>query len=50
VLRAHVTREDDDRILEVHAAALAVRQVALVQHLQQQVPHLRERERRSSHR
>ncbi|EPY19096.1 ATP-dependent Clp protease ATP-binding protein subunit ClpB [Strigomonas culicis] len=42
-VRADVGREDDDRVLEVHAAAVAVRQVALVQDLQQDVRHARVR-------
>ena len=42
-LRAHVRRHDDDGVLERHHAALAVGQTAVVQHLQQDVEHVRMR-------
>ena len=41
VLAAEVRREDDDRVLEVHRAALAVRDAAVVEDLQQDVEHIR---------
>ncbi len=34
-LAAQVRRHDDDRVAEVHGAALAVREPAVVEHLQQ---------------
>ena len=37
---AKVGGQDDDRILEVHGAALTVRNAAIVQHLQQDVEHI----------
>ena len=37
LLAAEVRREDDDRVLEVHRAALTVRDTAVVQDLQQDV-------------
>ena len=43
VLAAEVRREDDDRVLEVHRAALTVRDTAVVQDLQQDVEHVRVR-------
>ncbi len=43
VLAAEVRREDDDRVLEVHRAALAVRDAAVVEDLQQDVEHIRVR-------
>ena len=38
---AQVRRQDDDGVLEVHRAALAVGNAAIVQHLQQDVEHVR---------
>ena len=43
VLAAEVRREDDDRVLEVHRAALTVRDAAIVEDLQQDVEHIRVR-------
>ena len=40
-VRAEVRRQDDDGVLEVHRAALAVGDAAVVQHLQQDVEHVR---------
>ena len=41
ILRAEVRRHDDQRVLEVHRAALAVGQAAVVEHLQQHVEDVR---------
>mmetsp|Transcript_4321 Transcript_4321/g.10665 ORF Transcript_4321/g.10665 Transcript_4321/m.10665 type:complete len:613 (+) Transcript_4321:595-2433(+) len=41
MLGAQVGGEHDDRVGEVHGAALAVGEAAVVQHLQQHVPHVR---------
>ena len=38
---AQVRRQDDDGVLEVHRAALAVGNAAIVQHLQQDIEHVR---------
>ena len=40
-LAAEVRGQDDDRVLEVHGSALAVRDSAVVEHLQQHVKHVR---------
>src|SRR5205085_4781003 len=40
-LRAHVRRHDDDRVAEVHAAALRVGQAAVVEDLQEDVEDVR---------
>ena len=41
--RTHVARHNDDRVFEVHRAALVVRQAAVVEHLQQHVEDVRMR-------
>ena len=41
--RTHIAGHDDDRVLEVHRAALVVRQAAVVEHLQQHVEDVRVR-------
>ena len=43
VLRAHVGRHDDDGVLEVDHAAVVVGEVTLIEHLQQDVEHIRMR-------
>ena len=39
--RPEVGRQDEDRVAEVHRAALPIREPALVEHLQQDVEHIR---------
>jgi hypothetical protein len=41
VLAAHVRRHDDDRVLEAHDPALAIREAAIVQDLEQDVEDIR---------
>ena len=43
VAGAHVRRHDDDGVLEVDHPAIVVGEVALIQHLQQDVEHIRMR-------
>ena len=39
-VRPHIGGHDDHRVLEVHGSALAVRQPAILQHLQQDIEHI----------
>ena len=43
VLRANVRSHDDDRVLEINRSPLPVRDAAIVEHLQQNVKHVRMR-------
>ena len=40
-VRAQVGRHDDDRVAEIHRAALAVGQATVIQHLQEDIEHVR---------
>ena len=40
LMRAQIRRHDDDRILEIHHPALAIRQAAIIKDLQQHVEHI----------
>ncbi len=42
-LAAHIAGHDDDRILEIHHPSLIVRQPAVIQHLEQNIEHIRMR-------
>ena len=40
MLRPRIRRHDDDRVVEIHGAALSIRQTTIVEHLQQDVEHI----------